>query len=140
MFKSFASRIRKRIRSNRTRLLLGASTAILAAIAFTLASVAANDAIPPRSSHAQASPSQRFAAAVNSTSSRENRLQVLNAGLWRTDAGFNDTIRVTNLLVVGPLEVVPVLYMADGTRYEVSSLELRATGGVRCRGNQVQRP
>ena len=71
MFKPFASWIGKRIRSDQTRLLLAASTAILTAIAFTLASVAANDAMTPRSrkpgtSHS-ASPSKSSKACGGST-------------------------------------------------------------------------
>ncbi len=94
----------------------------------TVAAVAAIFATPSRSSHVPASQSPRSATTATSSSSLENQVQVLNAGLWRTDRGFNATIRVTNLLVVGPLEVVPVLYMADGTRYQLPPLKLPTSG------------
>jgi hypothetical protein len=81
MVKPFTSRLEKRIRSNRARLFLAASVAVLAAIAFTLASVAANDATLPRSNHAQASQSAAASAQVNKT-------YTLYSGFWRTDGSF----------------------------------------------------
>src|SRR5712691_7725437 len=139
MLKSHISGFAGFFHSKPSRWLAAASLAILTALVFTLASVAANDAILPRSNHAQASKSQRSAGAANPSSSRENRVQVLNAGLWRTDRGFNTTIRVTNLLVLGPLEVVPVLYMADGTRYELPSMTLPTAGEVELNVNDALR-
>src|SRR5437867_4090858 len=80
MFKHFASSVGKRIRSNRTRLFLAAGAAILAAVAFTLASVAANDAILPRSNRVQAS-------RPASTPAQANKTYTLYSGLWRTEIG-----------------------------------------------------
>src|SRR5229473_1424425 len=121
MFKPFASSVGKRIRSNQTRLLIAASTAILAAIAFTLASVAANDAILPRSNPAQASRSA-------STPAQANKTYTLYTGFWRTDGSFVSTIRIKNVLVVAPMDVTPVLFMADGTPYMLSSVHLAVSG------------
>jgi len=121
MFKTFASSVEKRIRSNRTRLFLAASTAILAAIAFTLASVAANDAILPRSNRAQAS-------RPASTPAQANKTYTLYSGLWRTDGSFVSTIRIKNVLVVAPMDVAPVLFMADGTPYMLSSIHIAFSG------------
>src|SRR6266481_6274124 len=123
MFKPFASSAGKKIRSNRnrTRLLLAVSTAILAAIAFTLASVAANDAIPPRSNRQQASQSASTLAQANKTYS-------LFTGFWRTDGSFVSTVRIKNVLVVAPVDVTPVLFMADGTPYMLRSVHIAVSG------------
>lgn len=50
-------------------------------------------------------------------------------GLWRVDEGFVSTIHVKNSLIIGPLEVTPVLYMADGTEYALAPVTI-ATAGV----------
>jgi IPT/TIG domain len=123
MFKPFASSAGKKIRSNgnRTRLLLAVSTAILAAIVFTLASVAANDAIPPRSNRQQASQSA-------STPAQANKTYTLYTGFWRTDGSFVSTIRVKNVLAVAPIDVTPVLFMADGTPHMLSSVHIAVSG------------
>src|SRR5216684_3260778 len=121
MFKPFASSVGKRIRSNQTRLLIAASTAILAANAFTLASVAANDAILPRSNPVQASRSA-------STPAQANKTYTLYTGFWRTDGSFVSTIRVKNVLAVAPIDVTPVLFMADGAPYMLSSVHVAVSG------------
>ena len=121
MFKHVASRIGKRTRSIRTHLFLAVSVVILAAIAVTLASVAANDAILPRPNHAQASrPSATLAQA--------NKTYTLYSGFWRTDGSFVSTIRIKNVLVVAPMDVTPVLFMADGTPYMLSSVHVAVSG------------
>lgn len=53
----------------------------------------------------------------------------LFAGIWRVDGDFVSTIHIKNSLVVGPIEVTPVLYMADGTGYSLPTVTL-ATAGV----------
>src|SRR5216683_4915476 len=121
MFNPFASSVGKTIRSNQTRLLVAASTAILAAIAFTLASVAANDAILPRSNPVQASRSA-------STPAQANKTYTLYTGFWRTDGSFVSTIRVKNVLAVAPIDVTPVLFMADGAPYMLSSVHVAVSG------------
>src|SRR5947208_13663040 len=123
MSKHFASWIRKRLHSNRTRLFLAAGTAILAAVAFTLASVAANDAILPRSNRVQAS-------RPASTPAQANKTYTLYSGLWRTDGSFVSTIRIKNVLVVAPMDVTPVLFMADGTPYMLRSVHVPVSGVV----------
>jgi hypothetical protein len=52
----------------------------------------------------------------------------LHAGLWRVDGGFVSTIRIKNSLVVAPLEVTPILYMADGTAYTLAPVPLAVSG------------
>src|SRR5437660_3407386 len=123
MFKHFASLIGKRIHSNQGRLFLAAGTAILAAVAFTLASVAANDAILPPSNRAQAS-------RPANTPAQANKTYTLYSGLWRTDGSFVSTIRVKNVLVVAPMDVTPVLFMADGTPYMLRSVHVPVSGVV----------
>ncbi len=55
--------------------------------------------------------------------------QTLFSGLWRVDGGFVSTIQIKNSLIVGPAVVTPVLYMADGTPYELPPVRL-ATAGI----------
>jgi len=93
--------------------------AILAA-ALTLASVATNDAIH-QSNQAQTS-------GTASTRAQSNKAYILYSGLWRTDGGFVSTIRIKNVLVVAPMDVVPVLFMADGTPYMLSSVHVAVYG------------
>lgn len=50
------------------------------------------------------------------------------SGLWRTDGGFVARIRIKNALVVAPLEVDPVLYMADGTEYRLPPVTVAVAG------------
>src|SRR5260370_6095132 len=52
----------------------------------------------------------------------------LSGGFWRVDGGFVSTLRIKNNLVVAPLQVMPTLYMADGTRYPLPPVKL-AVGG-----------
>src|SRR2546429_682644 len=86
MFKHFASLIGKRIHSNQGRLFLAAGTAILAAVAFTLASVAANDPILPPSNRAQASRPANTPAPANNPYTRYS-------GFCRTHASFVSPLR-----------------------------------------------
>jgi hypothetical protein len=48
----------------------------------------------------------------------------LYCGLWRVDNGFVSKIHIKNALIVGPMTVVPVLYMADGTAYELQPMQV----------------
>src|SRR5713226_9596607 len=109
------------MRAHRSFLFLTVASTILLAIAFTLASVAAKDAILPRSNGAQTSQAA-------STLAQANKSYTLYTGLWRTDGGFVSTIRIKNVLVVAPMDVVPVLFMADGTPYMLSSVHVAVSG------------
>ena len=82
--------------------------AILLLLAVVLTPVGAN-------SHFTTStpPSQPAKAAV----AKVMKTYTMYSGLWRTDSGFVSTIRIKNILVVAPLDVTPVLFMADGTPY-----------------------
>src|SRR6266478_523527 len=78
-------------------------------------------------------------AQVISSPPRKVQLYVYNAGLWRTDRSFESTIRITNSLEVAPLDVVPVLYMADGTRYALPSVTLPTAGELELNVNDALR-
>src|SRR5437867_3293262 len=52
----------------------------------------------------------------------------LYCGLWRVDGGFLSTIHIKNSLIVGPLDVTPVLYMADGAEYALPAVHLPISG------------
>ncbi len=99
--------------------LLLASTAILLLLAVALSSVGANLHFA-QSSTGNSSP----AAAVAQTM----KTYTMYSGLWRTDGGFVSTIRVKNVLLVAPLDVTPVLFMADGTPYMLPSVHLAVSG------------
>lgn len=60
--------------------------------------------------------------------SQSSTVHTLYCGLWRVDGGFVSTIRIKNSLVVAPLEMSPVLYMADGTEYVLPPIKLAETG------------
>ncbi len=50
-------------------------------------------------------------------------------GLWRVDGGFESSIRIRNELVVAPIDVTPILFMADGAEYDLPTVHV-ATGGL----------
>jgi hypothetical protein len=97
----------------RIRLLL--SPLALVAIALTLISGSSPDPQP-------------VSAASPTGEQDSGAVQTLSAGLWRVDRGFEATIRIKNSLVVSGLTVVPVLYMADGTAYELAPVPLPTAG------------
>ncbi len=109
------------MRANRSFPVLIVSSTVLLAIAFTLVSVGATDAILPRSNLAQTSQPASAPAQANKT-------YMLYSGFWRTDGGFVSTIRIKNVLTVAPMDVTPVLFMADGTPYMLSSVHLAVSG------------
>src|SRR5713226_1700119 len=93
------------MRANRSFLFLTVASTVLLAIASILSSVVASDSLGSKPSHqspAADSPSQA------------NKTYTLYSGLWRTDGSFASTIRIKNVLVVAPMDVTPVLFMADG--------------------------
>ena len=53
---------------------------------------------------------------------------MLSGGFWRTDGAFISTIRVKNVLIVGPMDVIPTLFMADGTPYVLPSVHIPTSG------------
>jgi len=67
---------------------------------------------------------QGFLATTDSSSPE----YVLFSAMWRTDGGFHSTIRMKNVLVVDPLHVTPVLYMADGTEYTLPPVTVPVSG------------
>ncbi len=52
----------------------------------------------------------------------------MGGGFWRTDANFEPVLRVKNVLEVSSLSVTPILFMADGTEYDLRPLTLDKAG------------
>src|ERR1700693_1676899 len=48
--------------------------------------------------------------------------------VWRTDGGFQSSIRLTNMLAISNVDVQVTLTMADGTAYALAPLRLPASG------------
>jgi hypothetical protein len=65
----------------------------------------------------QASPDTRVVRAPGLRGHIPAKPQELRGGTWRTDHSFEATLRIRNVLVIGPLDVTPVLYLADGTEF-----------------------
>ncbi len=84
----------------------------------------------PRSIRGQASSATQSSGGTVST-------HTLFSGLWRVDGGFVSTIRMKNSLVVGPIDVTPVLYMADGTAYELPPVDFAKTAVATVNVNQA---
>lgn len=96
-----------------------AATAILLVLAVALTSLGANSLFTQSSAP---KPSARAAVA------QAMKTYTMYSGLWRTDGGFISTIRVKNVLVVAPMDITPVLFMADGTPYPLRSVHLAVSG------------
>lgn len=71
------------------------------------------------------------------TGSQGNDTYSLYCGLWRVDSGFISTIHIKNVLTVGPLTVTPVLFMADGTEYDLPAVWLPTAGTSNIRVNDA---
>lgn len=56
--------------------------------------------------------------------SRPNIDQVLSGGLWRIDRSFQSSIQIYNRHIVLSRTVIPVLYMADGTEYDLPPVDV----------------
>jgi len=76
-------------------------------------------------------------AAAPQTSSGTTSTYSINCGLWRVDNGFVSKIHVKNALIVGPLTVVPVLYMADGTQYSLQPVQVPTAGTAQINVNDA---
>ncbi|HXJ93050.1 MAG TPA: hypothetical protein VMT20_09225 [Terriglobia bacterium] len=81
----------------------------------------------------QASPAGRAASHSSST----NVTHTQHCALWRVDNGFLSTIHLKNTLVVGPLTVTPILFMADGTEYDLPPVRLVTAGNDDLRVNDA---
>jgi len=66
-----------------------------------------------------------------------NKTYTLYSGFWRTDGSFVSTIRIKNVLVVAPMDVTPVLFMADGTPYMLHSVHVAVSGVATVNINDV---
>jgi hypothetical protein len=54
--------------------------------------------------------------------------QGMEGGLWRTDANFESILQLKNVLINHPLTATPILYMADGTEYQLPPVTLDPAG------------
>ena len=62
---------------------------------------------------------------------------VSSCPLWRTDGGFQSTIRLTNMLAVANMSATVTLYMADGTPYPLAPAKIPASGVAVINVNQA---
>ena len=54
--------------------------------------------------------------------------QGAEGGFWRVDSGFQSTLMIKNDLQIAPLTATPVLYMADGTEYDLAPIQMAPLG------------
>ena len=54
--------------------------------------------------------------------------QGVEGGFWKTDNYFDPVLHLKNILLKQPLDVVPSLYFADGTEYDLPTIHLEAAG------------
>ncbi len=62
------------------------------------------------------------------TSVPEMARRDVGGGFWRLDGNFDAILRIKNVLEVSDLVVMPVLWMADGTEYELAPLTIEKAG------------
>jgi hypothetical protein len=62
---------------------------------------------------------------------------VSSCPLWRTDATFQSTIRLTNMLAISNMNATVTLYFADGTPYALPPTRIPASGVAVINVNQV---
>jgi hypothetical protein len=55
-------------------------------------------------------------------------LRSMVGGLWMIDANFKSSIFIKNGIKVAPLAVTPILYLSNGHRYELASINLEPSG------------
>jgi hypothetical protein len=54
--------------------------------------------------------------------------QAAEGALWRTDGSFQSIFMLKNVVEASPIAVTPVLYMADGTEYDLAPVNLDPAG------------
>jgi len=86
-----------------------------------------------RSSRAHPADSPAQSAAASGPTSTYS----LHCGLWRVDSGFVSKIHIKNVLIAKPLTVMPVLYMADGTSYELQPIQVPVAGTAQINVNDA---
>lgn len=101
------------------RLVFVACPIVIVGVAFVLLSVlAGGNSISPRAQD----------MGVTKSTSMSDETHSLRGGFWRVDGGFVSTIRIKNILVVAPIQVTPILYMADGTTYPLPPVMVPVSG------------
>jgi hypothetical protein len=109
------------MRSRSKRSLITIGTTLLGIIALALSFAGTNPG--------SRLPSGEKKPVSSSTSRRTPTEHTLYSGLWHTDLGFVSTAHIKNVLVTAPLVVTPIVYMADGTEYDLPALTL-GPGGI----------
>lgn len=56
------------------------------------------------------------------------KAQSAEGALWRTDGGFQPVLMLKNMLEISPISVSPILFMADGTEYDLPEVQLDPAG------------
>jgi hypothetical protein len=56
------------------------------------------------------------------------KAQSSEGGMWRTDGTFSPTFMLMNGLAAASMKVTPVLYMADGTEFDLPEVQLDPSG------------
>src|SRR6185437_6413601 len=54
--------------------------------------------------------------------------QMIEGGLWRTDGDFRSVLMLKDALETSAISVTPVLFMADGTEFDLPALQLDPAG------------
>lgn len=56
------------------------------------------------------------------------KAQEAEGGIWRIDNGFQPMFMLKNALEIAPITVTPVLFMEDGTEYDLTPVQLDPSG------------
>jgi hypothetical protein len=67
-------------------------------------------------------------SATNRPNRKHLQRQQSQGGFWRVDHTFTPLLHINNLLHNVPITVTPMLYMADGTEYDLEPVMLAAAG------------
>ena len=55
-------------------------------------------------------------------------LRSMVGGLWMTDANWNSSIYLRNIVETDPITVTPILYLSNGTKYVLADVKLEPAG------------
>lgn len=81
--------------------------------------------VPKQSVQSKMSPSEQMNQMLKS---KPLIPQGIDGGLWRVDHAFVSTLMLKNIVTIAPIKVTPILYMADGTEYDLPAVKLDAAG------------
>ena len=75
--------------------------------------------VPTLSGLNSAAPQEQLATTLPAIAARD-----VAGGFWRTDRDFEPILHIRNVLETSLLKVTPVLWMADGTEYDLPPVTL----------------